>query len=368
MTCQTPPPPPPPAPVVRRHRGSVLVYTVVTMVTLCGLVSLAVDYGHVQSVRQQMQRSADSAARGYLDLILRTGYTPALALADAAYFAQSSYNPVDAASVAPATVTITPGTWDPTTATFIPAANSTTGVRVVICRHGASGNGVPLYFGKLAGRPTCDVNVTAIAYAATTANATVGGQSDPWLADVTNGASVSDGDVAPNQSPPMVTQVTPGDTITFTNVTANGGGVSHAAGLAPQGPNGATAAIYSHNCDDPLGEPAVQNNIGDVKAPIDALMGLFLTNNAPNTQPAPTTVLDYTTQAARDQVATVNLQNQQPFFIGTGQTTAGVTKTYTVPAGCTRLYLGIMDGHQWSNNSGSFGVTINHGNGIKLVQ
>ena len=361
-----------PGRVAGRRRGGVLVYATFLMVVLLALVSLGADYAHVQSVKTEEQRAADLCARGLLQMYATWG--PAIVTT---YQSQLTYlNGTDGKYAnGYATPTVTWGTYAPPTGTFTPTAGSFSAVRVVMSRTAAGGNPVKLIFPLLSGngrspvKTSVDVSATAIAYFTTTATATVGGQSDPWLAGVPAGsASVSDGDVAPNQSPAMVTQVTPGDTITFTNVTSNNGGVNHDPADAPDGPNGNTGQIHSHNDDDPISEPAVQNNIGDVKAPIDSLVGLFLTDRTPNAVAAPTVVRDYSTQTARDQLATTDLQTQQPFFIGTGQTSGGATKTFKVPAGCTRLYLGIMDGHEWSNNAGSFGVTINHGQQIKLVR
>jgi hypothetical protein len=51
---------------------------------------------------------------------------------------------------------------------------------------------------------------------------------------------------------------------------------------------------------------------------------------------------------------------EQPFFIGdrsTGRGT-GTAQQFIVPAGSTRLFLGVVDGSEWSNNVGSFSVTV----------
>ena len=50
---------------------------------------------------------------------------------------------------------------------------------------------------------------------------------------------------------------------------------------------------------------------------------------------------------------------KQPFFIGDGVRNDGVTpQSFVVPTGATRLYLGIMDGQQWSDNSGGYSCTV----------
>ena len=244
-------------------------------------------------------------------------------------------------------------------------------VKVTICRTTATNNPVkltfPLITGKVAVRTTCDVWAMAIAYlsGAATSNQSVSGQSDPWLAGMPNGTTASDNDQSPAQNPLSVMNVTPGQILSFTNVS---GGVKHDPSLGDDSAGGDATQMHSHNDDDPLNEPAVQNGIGDIKAPIDAMIGLFLGPNVPSTQTPPSVTRDYTTQASRDTPQTTDLQSQQPFYIGTGKTSGGTTQTFVVPPGATRLYLGTMDGHQWANNSGSFAVTVNLQQQILLVK
>ncbi len=52
-----------------RRRGSILLYVIVMMTALLGICTLAVDYGHVQLVKSEMQRTADATAR--LPLVLQ---------------------------------------------------------------------------------------------------------------------------------------------------------------------------------------------------------------------------------------------------------------------------------------------------------
>ena len=51
-------------------------------------------------------------------------------------------------------------------------------------------------------------------------------------------------------------------------------------------------------------------------------------------------------------------QLKQVFFIGDGKTSSGALRRYLVSVKATRLYLGVMDGYEWNNNSGSFTVTV----------
>ena len=43
------------------------------------------------------------------------------------------------------------------------------------------------------------------------------------------------------------------------------------------------------------------------------------------------------------------------------RTSGGIIQKFTVPAGATRLYVGSMDGQQWSDNAGGFSVTVASG-------
>jgi Flp pilus assembly protein TadG len=354
----------------RRHRrGSVLIYSFYMMVIMLAFVSFGVDFGHMQSVKTELQRNADATARAALQMYVTYGSSTAVAYAP--YIASQPYNPVDSNSGVTPTVTITWGSWNAASRTFTAGGSSPVAVKVVIGRTTANNNSVKLTFPLINGtgemRQTCDVWAQAIAFldGSQTATATISGQSDPWLAGMPNGTQASDLDTAPAQSPPLVMTVVPGSTLTFTNVA---GGVSNDPSIQLDNANGDPTQMHSHNDDDPLNEPGVQDNIGNITAPINSMIGVFLTPNAPNTQPAPTVWPDYSTQAARDVAVTSTLQAQEPFYIGNGKTSGGTVKTFVVPAGVTRLYLGTMDGHQWNNNLGSYSATITQQQAILMVK
>ena len=64
--------------------------------------------------------------------------------------------------------------------------------------------------------------------------------------------------------------------------------------------------------------------------PINAMLGVFMDSNAPNTTAAPA-ARDYSTAASRDRASYDDIQNKQPFFIGDGMTSGGQTQTFLVP-------------------------------------
>ncbi len=105
--------------------------------------------------------------------------------------------------------------------------------------------------------------------------------------------------------------------------------------------------------------------MSDAIMPKNSLNAVFLNNNVPDGQTVPP-VLDFSTQTARDY-SKISPLVQQVFYTGTGLTSSGSQQSITVPAGATRMFLGTMDGHEWSNNSGGYNVTITQTN-IELVQ
>jgi hypothetical protein len=93
------------------------------------------------------------------------------------------------------------------------------------------------------------------------------------------------------------------------------------------------------------------------------LAGVFLTDAAPGGTAPPT--LDFSSQGLGMDFLTLAPAIAQVFFIGDGQTSGGVTQTFFVPAGATRLFLGIPDvvnglGYPggYDDNAGSFSVNV----------
>jgi hypothetical protein len=186
--------------------------------------------------------------------------------------------------------------------------------------------------------------------ASASASTIVPGTSDLWLAGMPNGSTASFSDVAPGQSPvELLLSFAPGDHLLF----AATGLTDHCdfGGCGLAGPEG-----------DPL-EPATlhlvgsENGIGDLFAPIDALIGVFLGPAQPDSSAAPGAVLDFSTLASRD-FASLSPLLKQPFFIGDGLRNDALTlQSFVVPVGATRLFVGTMDGFDSFNNVGNLEVT-----------
>ncbi len=109
-----------------------------------------------------------------------------------------------------------------------------------------------------------------------------------------------------------------------------------------------------------------EHGIADLYAPLTSVIGVFLDDSQPDSSAAPAS-LDFSTQSSRD-FATLNPMLKQPFFIGNGYRADGVTlQNFVVPTGATRFYIGVMDGQQWSDNSGSLTTTVTKPAIVKTV-
>lgn len=169
--------------------------------------------------------------------------------------------------------------------------------------------------------------------------------SNPYLAGMPNGTKSRVGDSAPQQSPVLVERtLSHAVAVTFAAV----GAIQHTPQCPPDcsGPNGAEFARHLDGAE---------HGISDVFAPMDALMGVFLSDEQPD-RGRPPARLDF-------RVSPRNFDNFSPklkqvFLIGDGKTRSGAPRLYLVPANATRLYLGVWDSYEWNNNSGSFTVTV----------
>jgi hypothetical protein len=168
--------------------------------------------------------------------------------------------------------------------------------------------------------------------------------SSPYLAGMPTGTQSRMGDSAPQQSPVLVPRtLSHAVAVTFTSV----GAIEHTPKCPPtcSGPNGTT--VLSRHIK------GTENGISDIFAPMDSLVGVFLSDEPPDRSRAPPS-LDF----HRRSFKTFSPKLKQVFFIGDGQTASGDPRRYLVPPKATRLYLGVMDAYEWNNNSGSFTVTV----------
>ncbi|MGD0390364.1 MAG: TadG family pilus assembly protein [Tepidisphaeraceae bacterium] len=141
-----------------------------------------------------------------------------------------------------------------------------------------------------------------------------------------------------------------------------GSGITYNA----DGSSDGSVAIYSDDAANPnLTQGSVttsgsEHGISNIATPINSVVGVFLNTSGgqvPDDQGAPPPGLDFATQTERDYPS-LEPDLRQSFYVGSGQTSSGVQQTIVVPANATTLFLGTMDGHEWSNNQGGYHATI----------
>ena len=147
----------------RDRRGASILYTYLFVTLACGIGTLAVDYGHMQVVKAQLQRCADVTARGSIENYMRNGLTSAQASAAGL----AAANPVDAGFGTSPTVQVTWGYWNSSTNSFVAGPGTPVACQVVASRTAANGNAVPVilpvFVNGQANHPTNDITATAVA-------------------------------------------------------------------------------------------------------------------------------------------------------------------------------------------------------------
>lgn len=334
-----------------------MIYAMGGMITLCGFVSLAVDLGRVQLAKTELRMVADGAARagaGGMKFSSSEAISRARAIAlnnkiDGATFDLDTANDIQF------------GTWNTTNRTFT-AGNysSANAVRVIARKSAARGTGINLMFASILGRKFCDASGECVVQFLGGANVDdyVPGTANPFLSGMPSGsiASVNNPHKSPDyagtagnprQSPLAVEMpLTDGMVLNFDSIT---GDVRHDPNLPYFSPDGELTDI-GHNT------AGSENGIADVTAPINALVGVFLTDDRPNLTKAPKS-LDFSTDPSRN-FEVLKPEMKQIFFIGDGKTKDGRPQQFIVPKGATRLYLATWDFFEWNNNAGSRNVKI----------
>jgi hypothetical protein len=370
----------------RSRRGIALAYVGISFCAFAGIVSLAVDYGRWEMCKTQLQLAADAGARAGA-LTLASSYSTASS--EATLVAGKNY--VDTLPISSnATLLVQMLNWtSATNYTVLSPANysQANAVRVTVSYT------VPLTFGSIIGISTKPASASATAMMAVSSqSAYVGANGNIWLAGEPTGTQASftssewegqnvnpahpwqydiagpvgekAADGEPYESPTQSSiSLVQGALIEVSNVSGSGNIQPGDTYGNAQGEENGVVNTPSDNWNHSTGYE--EHGIADVTMPEDAVMAVFLGSSLPDDSAAPGS-LDFSTSASRNYTSLSPLV-KQPFYVGTGQTSSGNQQMIVVPNGATRLFLGMMDNMEWSNNSGGYNVTITQYS-VQMVQ
>jgi Flp pilus assembly protein TadG len=334
------------------RRGTTIIYCTVMLVVMIAFVACGVDIARVRLSKTELQRAADAAAMyGVAGLTKNlSGGQIKQRCVDAA-----ADNKCDGSSVVliPGSE-VEWGTWDPDIRSFTVVADPSgaTAIRVTAQRTYAKGNAIPTIFARVLGQNSFDVKAVSIAARGHVISPTVKAMGSPWLAGMPTGSTVaaSGGNPtpakAPANSPAQITDlpINPGSHLYFRNTS----GSTSYEDAGTFGPDGNTDFLVQQ---DPV------NGINSTKAPLNALVGIFLDDRTPSSW-SMNGSLDFSTTSSRN-FTSLSPKLKQVFFIGDGLTDSGQLQDFVIPTGATRFYLGIMDEKGWWwDNTGTLSTTM----------
>lgn len=345
------------------HRSGITVaWAVIVMLGLLSIASLAVDLGRVQLAKTQLRSAVDASGRAAGITLIEGGSTNSIRSAAKAV---ASANLIDGTGLTLQNSDIELGRWS--NGTFTVQSSNRNAVRITGRRVASRDTAIPTIFAAFLGRATCDVtaSVTAWAQAEVDVDETVSADCNPWLAGMPNNTWANQNnpadnpDRAPAQSPEQLTGVTleAGMALTFDGISGTGQNNPSGGGYGPDGNSSWIEQNFT----------GAEHGMSNLRAPINSLVGVFLTDSQPNQSSAPSQMLDFSSASSRD-FTTLSPQLKQPFFIGDGETSSGVKQQFIVPVGATRLFLANMDGYEWNNNSGSRTVSITKAARVQVVE
>ncbi len=362
--------------MMRRNRTGFSCYFLLFYLVIATLFcSLAGEWGRVHLAQLELQQASDTAARAAAAAI-PDGI--ASARAEAKFWAGKNKVAGQALLLEDSDITFLK--FNSATGTYLPENFAPDTVRIQSRRSADRGTAIPLLWTglfNLAGRRnSLDVHAkTAVRYyPGFSFNQTIRATANPFLAGMAPGsvASLNNPHNSPDytgkngkvESGPLGTNTVAGQKYTFDNIS---GDARHDPNLADYQPDGQLDDIGTNTASDRITHR--ENGIRDGSIPINALVGIFLTDLAPNDRrvdfTTPAFVIDpakcpadYNTYESRNRL---NYQPalQQVFFIGDGRTEDGRHQTFVAPAGAKRLFLATWDFYEWNNNSGDRTVKIN---------
>lgn len=361
---------------LQRRRGSSLIFSCIAVLMLCVLAGFAVDFASVLLVRSQLQQTADAAAlAGATNMVTK----------DRTKTVTQARN--DAIQAAAKNIQYFKNLTDPSN----PLALKTSDVSVTKSKSTlpyydtvevSLKRAIPLQFVGYFGVSsyTVEAKATARFVAGAEVEETVYGNANPYLAGMPPGSKASlnnphnspdiAGDITkPNradwkQSPKPIggMPIVPGQYLTFDSIAGQTKHDPNEEMIYPDGETGENGAPW----DIGTNTAGAENGISQLRAPINALVGVFLGPDRPNLT-APPPMLDYLTSESRNKTV-YEPQLKQIFFIGDGLTNEGVRQQFKVPEGATRLFLATWDFYEWNNNAGQRDVRIIRPSKVYLIK
>jgi Flp pilus assembly protein TadG len=355
-----------------------LVYAAVLLSVLVLMASFCVDMGRIQLAKTSLQNAADSAARYAV-----TGMVSSSTQTNTAQQqAQAAVNDwlVDGGSLTSSNLTTTIGVWDSSTQTFTATSTNPNAVKIdLVYTFGTSNGHAPLFVSAISSSQHPTIHASAIALATSQQSSVAPpAAGNLWLAGMPAGTQTQNfrpdanwvWDVAgttstPQESPlamPLSSlNVAAGDELSFEGLS---GTATYVPGSTANSADGDSTFMVALGQTYPPTVPTnSMNGMSNVRAPIGAIMAVFLDDNNPSYTSAPTD-LDFSTQAQRDY-STINPQLKQVFFVGDGKKSDGEVQNIVVPTGATRVFIGMMDAWQWNDNVGDFAFKVY---GHKVIQ
>ena len=359
-----------------------MIYLICAMPLIIAFCVLAVDVGRLQLARSEAQGVADSAAR-YAARGMVNSYQPAItAFAHAS--AVCAESKVDGASPTVAQSEVELGTWNASTRVF--SANSSgNAVRVTVRQTLGRSGSAPLFASILSSNKTTQVVGVAVAQCTSieyeiqppaSGNLWLSGAADnttynnmrPDNSTVWDNSGSSSGNK--KQRPLEVSLsdagLKAGDTIALEGLTGSASW-QNTNSNATNSADGDASYLVANGVAPASSLPSTNaNGLSNTRAPIGAVMAVFMNDNAPSSGSTPAN-LDFGTAAQRDYVS-ISPQLKQVFFIGDGKRSDGTAQSIIVPQGATRVFFGMMDAWQWNDNTGNFKMNLYSTTSTSLVK
>lgn len=367
---------------IKRRRGTVLIYVMVAMTVFIGICGLGVDIGRMYLGKSELQTVADAAAR-YAVKGMQTSSTPlSTAIANASAVVADSV--VDGSAPTLLSSDVVRGTYVPATKTFVPDGvgdSVCVTVRQTFNRPGS----MPLMISMLIGAQQKVITASAVAQATSVSTAfSPPASGNLWLSGMPDNTTTqnfrSDNSTVwdnsgtasnPRQRPLELNLaslgVHPGDTIALEGITGTASWNNQTPNGTTNGADGDPSYLVANGVAPAASVPSTSSNgMSNARAPIGAVMAVFLDDNAPNTTAAPPN-LDFGTDTARNYTSIKPLL-KQVFYIGDGKRSDGEAQTIVVPANATRVFFGMMDAWQWNDNVGNFQTKLYSTSAIHLTK